>query len=136
MSFTQTVIGGGILAVALNAALSLVLPDPTGIVVHGLTYKNGLVTQDRTVLTNEAAFYAQWAAMVVDAQTGDVVPGCMGSGAAPYPSGRKAVTFSLANWTGNPHCTIDSLEPGRAYDLQAVWSWGDDSVSAKQEFIP
>lgn len=135
MSFTQTLIGMGAVGLVAQTLLSAVLPDPTGLVVHGLTYADGYVTQDRTVLTTEPAFYAQWAASVVDVETGDTVPQCTGQGAAPYPPGRKAVTFSLSDWTGNPLCNPLGLVEGKTYALRAVWSWGENSVSASQEFV-
>lgn len=136
MSMANTMIGAAIVGVAMNAIVGAVLPAPTGIQVHGLTYQAGYVTQDRTVLVDGEAFYAQWAASVVDAETGDTVPECAGNGAAPYPPGRKAARFSLADWTGNEDCTVSVLEPGRRYVLRAVWSWGEKSVSASQEFVP
>lgn len=136
MSMTNTLIGLAIAGTAMNVIFGTVFPEPTGIKVHELQYSGGFVTQDRTVLTSGKAFYAQWAAMVVDAETGDAVPACSGNGAAPYTPGRKSVKMSLSDWTGNDDCTADMLETGRLYKLQAVWSWGDESVSASQEFYP
>lgn len=134
MSLIQTFIGGAIATVVLNASLSLVLPEAIGIRINKISYDNGVVTQDRTV-RSDTDFFAQWAATVVDAETGDVVPGCSGNGAAPYKPGDKVSKFLLGDWVGSQHCSADSLTPGRAYELRAVWSWGADSVSATAEFV-
>jgi hypothetical protein len=135
MSFTQTLIGMGAVGLVAQSLLSAVLPDATGIFVHSLSYDNGMVTQDRTVVTGQPSFYAQWAVNVVDAETGQMVPECAGNGAAPYREGRKSLTFTLSDWTGNDNCTPDVLIDGRKYELQAVWSWGDKNVSASQGFV-
>jgi len=132
MSMTQTLIGGGALVLALNFAVQAILPQPTPIVVHGLTYLDGAVIQERTISTDQTAFYAQWAVTVENADTGESLIWCEGNGANAYPPGHRVVQFTLADWTGRTTCTPESLPPGR-YALRASWRWGGDGTSAKSE---
>ena len=129
---TQTVIGTVALIAALNVAVDALLPSPPAIEVHSLTFDGQTVTQDRTVTGSGDAFYMSWAASVIDLDTGAPVQHCSGNGAFAYATGRKAVQMDLPNWTGRDGCTPDSLPPG-AYELHAVWSWGDQQKSAASE---
>lgn len=126
----NTLIGTGILAAALSAALSAVLPAPPAIIVHRLSFDGQTVTQDRTVNGEGDAFYMAWAAGVFHADTQDAVPWCEGNGAFAYALGRKEVTMDLGRWTGRDECTPESLPPG-PYVLRATWSWGDQQTSAE-----
>ena len=128
MSMLQVSSGVAALAAAGAIAVKAILPGPAPIQVHELRFEAGIVYQDRTVTTNGEAFFAQWAARVEDAETGDVVPWCVGSGAWPYEPGRRSVSLPLPEWVGNDACTADSLPPG-LYVPVAVWSWGDDQTS-------
>lgn len=132
MSMTQTIIGGTALVLALNWAVGAILPEPIPIDVISLSYADGMVTQERTITTDQTAFYAQWAATVENADTGDSIRWCEGSGANAYPPGHRAVVFTLADWTGNQRCTPESLPAGR-YALRASWRWGEHSTSRKSE---
>ena len=128
MSVSQTAIGIGVLTAVGTLFLQSVLPGPVPLTVNSLTYTAGLVYQDRTVITDGTAFYAQWSASVVDVDTGEVVPWCSGSGSFPYQPGHKIKEFPLADWVGNATCTPESLNPG-TYVLQAAWQWGADQTS-------
>lgn len=130
MSMFNTVIGGAGLVVAATVALQSMLPGPPPFVVNSLNYEAGVVTQDRTITTSAPAFYAAWAATVENADTGESLHWCEGNGANAYPPGRRAVEFSLQDWTGNPLCTFASLPSGR-YALRASWAWGGQSTAAK-----
>lgn len=115
---------------AATLALQAILPQPPAFVVHELNYEAGIVTQDRSIATNEVAFYAQWAVTVEDVETGASVRWCEGAGANAYPPGRRAVQFSLPDWTGRTLCTPESLPAGR-YALRGSWRWGDHYTSVK-----
>lgn len=129
MSVTQTMFGGGILVVVGSAILQSILPGPSPIVVHSLSYENGFVTQDRTVSADDGVFFAQWRAEVVDVADDYPVANCSGSGSWNYPSGRSAPEMSLPVWTGNPLCDESQL-PDQFY-LRATWVWGDDQTSGE-----
>ena len=138
MSMTQTLIGTGALAAVLSAAIGLVIPDPPlppAITIHELSFDGALVTQDRTVDREGDAFLIAWAAAVYDA-AGNSIRWCEGDGSFGYSTGRWKATFDLADWIGNPNCTVESLPPG-TYTLRAVWSWGsqegDQQVTARSE---
>jgi len=133
MSVGQLFIGAGIVGVALNVALNAVLPSAEGVIIHSLTYDAGYVLQDRTVMA-ESDFYANWAASVVDLETGAIVYPCEGSGAFGYQPGRKVAKLTLAEWVGNDACTEDVLVSGHEYELRAVWNWGGDTVAASGGF--
>ena len=130
MSISDLGIGMAAVAAVVSTALQLVLPQPAPLVINNLTYADGIVTQDRTLNTDQPAFYAQWTATVENAETGESLRWCEGSGANGYPPGQKAVTFTLADWTGRATCTPDSLPPG-LYALRASWRWGAESTSFK-----
>lgn len=132
MSLVQTGIGIAGAVLALNFAVSAILPEPVRIQVQALAYDNGVITQERTVRTENQAFYAQWAATVENADTGESVRWCEGSGANAYAAGHKVVTFTLPDWTGRKECTPESLPPGR-YVLSATWHWGVRDAAMKSE---
>lgn len=127
MSVTQTVFGSGILVVVGSAILQSVLPGPSPIVVHELSYDSGFVTQDRTVSVEDGVFFAQWRAEVVEATSGSLVADCAGEGSWNYTSGRSAPEMTLQRWTGNEACDESKL-PDEFY-LRATWVWGDDQTS-------
>ena len=131
MSMTQTAFGVGIVVAALSGVLNVVLPAPPPITINSLAFDGVNVQQDRTVRANSDAgiFWAQWAADVVNAETGTPVPHCQGSGSWNYKSGQRVVTMDLAQWTGNAACLRDALLPG-VYRLQATWHWGGEQTSA------
>lgn len=131
MSTTQLAVGVAALSMIGSGIVSLVLPQPAPFIVNGLRMDAGIITQDRTITTDQTAFYAQWAATVEDA-TGESIRRCEGSGANAYSPGRKAVTFRLEDWTGKPGCTWESLPPG-LYALRASWRAGEWSTSIKSE---
>ena len=123
MSMTQTVLGGGIVLAVGTALIQAVAPAPAPITVHGLAFDSGFVLQDRTV-HSDRPFYANWAAEVIDATTGETI--CEGNGAAVYSPGRSEVRLPLAKWVGEP-CM---LPPG-SYRISASWYWGVDQVGAE-----
>lgn len=110
---------------ALAFAIPPLFPDPP-IVVHSLVYDGGRVTQDRTVTSEGDTFYANWAAIVVDAAG---IPKCSGDGNWAYSVGRRGAEMSLSEWTGDKDCG-SKLIPGQQYRLKASWFWGDDQTSA------
>lgn len=133
----QTVVGTIALALIGGVAVNLVLPGPQPIVVHSLTYSDGVVHQERTITTEQPAFFAAWTAQIVDAATGLPVPHCNGSGSWPYPAGYRVADIPLAEWVGNPLCTPESLDPTKQYRPVAAWYWGEDQTShSGQPFKP
>ena len=128
MSVSQAMAGFAVAVAVGHIAVQAVLPAPAPIIIHGITYDAGMVLQDRTVQTDEAAFFAGWAATVVNAATGESLRWCEGSGAFPYKPGRMVIEFTLPEWTGRAECTPESLPPGEYY-LRGVWSWGDRQAS-------
>lgn len=128
MSMTQTIIGIGVLAVVASAALQSVLPGAPPFTVHSLRYEAGTVYQDRAIVTDGVALYAEWAAAVIEVSTGNPVPWCIGSGAFPYQPGRFEKASPLEDWTGRSLCTGDSLLPGQ-YILRGTWQWGSGQTS-------
>jgi hypothetical protein len=122
MSMAQTVVGIGALALAGHVALNAVLPAPPAIEVHGLTYRDGMVHQSRTIRPPDGHAVAMtWVAEVSDAETGIDVPGCHGNGANVYRAGTAEAIYPLSAWVGNISCIPALLEPGREYVLQAAW---------------
>lgn len=132
MSMVNTVLTGAVIWGVATVWLRMVLPEPVPFVVHSLAYSEGVVTQDRTITTDEPAFFAQWTATVENADTGQSLRRCEGSGANGYPPGRMAVSFTLEEWTGRDNCTVASLLPGH-YTLRATWRWGEESTAMKSE---
>lgn len=128
MSMTQTIIGGALMVGMGTALLHAVLPSPTPFVIHSLAFVDGVVEQDRTISTNDYAFYAQWATAVINADTQEPVTGCMGSGAFPFRAGRSTKHYYLQDWTGQTDCTLDNLGPG-SYYLRGSWQWGEQQAS-------
>ena len=126
----NTAVGIGFSVVLGTIGLRAVLPEPPAMVVNALTMNNGMVTQDRTITTTGDAFYMQWAATVVNVDTGESIHWCEGRGANAYGPGRKAVEFTLPEWTGSATCTLESLPPGQ-YILRAAWMWGNQNASAR-----
>ena len=123
MSMTQTVLGGGILLAVGTALIQAVAPAPAPITVHGLAFDSGFVLQDRTV-HSDRPFYANWAAEVIDATTGETA--CEGAGAAVYSPGQSEVRLPLAKWVGDA-CEL----PLGSYRLSASWYWGGDQIGAE-----
>ena len=135
MAATQTIFTGSIGGLVLAGFLSAVLPQPKPIVVHSLTFKDGMMHQDRTVTVEDGeVFFARWEAKVVDAYSGDLIPGCKGGGVWNYTKGHKVYVDTLENWVGSEACTYESLEPG-AYKGVAAWYWGTDQTSQTSEPI-
>lgn len=132
MSGVNTLIG--VLAVAAIGSFGarVILPAPSPIQVHSIAMVEGRVMQSRTITVDGPAFYAQWAATVADAETGESLIWCEGSGANAYPPGSKEVAFTLEDWTGSERCTLDSLPPG-VYVLRASWQWGEKTTSKVSE---
>lgn len=127
MSATQLFLGAAPLIVIGTLALDVLTPDPLPIVVHDLHYDDGMIYQDRTVIDdgNPGGFYAQWVARVVDARTGDTVPGCIGEGAWTYEPGRAIKPLPLTEWVGSADCA----PPPGDYIPVASWYWGYSQTS-------
>lgn len=132
MSFSQTLAGCAIMTSLCTLAIQTIAPAPHPLDVHALRYvhQDGqhYVEQDRTVRTDGPAFFAEWRAEVVSADSGKQV--CGGRGAWNYEPGRGAFRMTLAKWTGDVGCT--ALAPGD-YFLRATWTWGADQTSARSE---
>ena len=136
-----SIIGAAVVAIGIFGGIGVervISPAPPPITVHKLTFQStddgkGRVVQERTVepLDGASAFYAFWAAQVVDADTGIPVSECTGSGSWPYGAGRKEVTMTLARWTGGDLCKEGAL-PKRFY-LQATWFWGASQTELRSE---
>lgn len=123
MTASHLVTGFAVLAGVMHLGLNAILPALPPMVVNDLRWQAGKIIQDRTIRAEGGAFYAGWAAGVVNADTGLSVRWCEGSGAFAYEPGRKVIEFALQEWTGRAECTAESLPPGR-YFPRAVWSWG------------
>lgn len=132
MSGFNTIVGVLVFTVLGSVGARVILPAPAPIQVHYIEMTEGKVHQSRTITTDAPAFYAQWAATVADAETGESLIWCEGSGANAYPPGSKIVAFALEDWTGADQCTLESLPPGR-YVLRASWSWGDEGTAKVSE---
>ena len=130
----QTVIGGSIGGVFLSVAVGLFIPDPKPIEVHSLFFNGEKMLQDRTVTTDGEVFFARWEAKIVDAYSGDVIPGCKGGEPWNYTAGHKVADMTLEEWVGSEACTYESLEPG-AYKGIASWYWGTDQTSASSNIF-
>jgi len=130
MSMTNITVGFGALALITNLVVTTVFPIQSGITVYDVVYAGGQVSQDRLVRApdHNEAFFASWAATVINADTDDAVPWCDGRGSFPYKAGRKSVTMTLQEWVGSPTCTAESLPPGN-YFLRGVWYWGAAQTS-------
>ena len=127
------------LSLGFSAATDTIAPAP--IVVHDVHYEpaciwaagewEGCIAQDRTITPpgGGATFSALWAAEIVNADTGAIVPWCRGSGGSDYPRGRDTVIMPLGVWTGREECTLESLAPG-TYQPRAVWKWGTKQETA------
>lgn len=135
MSMSQLAIGVTAAVGLATLALQTVLPDPAPIEVQSLVYDQGQVLQERTIYTKQDAFPIAWTATVENAETGDSVRWCEGSGANGYPPGHRVVEFrNLAEWTGRAECTVDSLPPG-TYSLRATWRWGENNSVSKKSNV-
>lgn len=119
MNFFQPISVGGGLAVALSMAVSPFIPQKP-IVIHSLTYEDGVVIQDRTI-TTEGPWSGIWSADIIDVNTGMVVGNCSGAGFWDYAPGRKTPKIPLKEWVGNPLC---DLPPGE-YQLVAIYKAGE-----------
>ena len=96
MSTIHLAIGMTLAAGVTQAALMVVLPEPEAITVHSLTYIDGVVHQDRTVVAENETFPAEWRAFIMDKATKKPVEGCSGSGFWPYPSGNRVAKIPPA----------------------------------------
>ena len=131
MHMTNMAIGTAGLAALLHVAVTAVLPAQPPITVHRLALDGEYVVQDRTVTAKGApVFWMQWTAAVVDPVTRLPVAGCKGSGAFNYPTGHLTARMPLADWTGAPGCTVDTLPRGVPLQLSATYQWGGEQVSA------
>ena len=119
----------GAVALAATWVIGLAVPAPPPITVHSLSYERGVVTQDRTVVSDDEVMLMAWSAQVVNAATGEPVLGCTGSGTWPYAAGRREFAMPLDRWVGSLACMPGMLEPGQYY-LRAVYSWRDWSTTA------
>ena len=134
MSWTvQTTIGTAVLGPALAVAAGIFLPEPPAITVHSLTYENGIVHQERTIIADAPAFHADWSARVQDQ---DGVTVCEGNGSWAYATGYAVFDIPIDDWVGDPGC-LDRLSANHQYRLIAAWNWGDNQTSQVSEpFTP
>jgi hypothetical protein len=109
--------------------VGLFIPEPKPIEVHSLHFDGSVMVQDRTVTTDGDVFFARWEAKLIDAYSGDLIPGCKGGAPWNYTAGHKVAEMPLEVWVGSETCTFESLEPG-AYKAVASWYWGTDQTSA------
>ena len=127
---TNTFVGGGIIAAALQAVWMAVQPVPPPIQIHSLAYVEGKIIQDRAV--NAASkFTAVWAAEIVDATTGGVLAGCSGGGSWEYVPGRRAIPMTVQEWVGSPTCR---LVPG-VYYPRATYKAGEFYISERGQIF-
>lgn len=127
---TNTFLGGGIIAAAMQAVWVAVQPVPAPIAIHSLAYDDGHIIQDRTV-NAETKFTAIWAAEIVDATTGAVLAGCSGGGSWDYAPGRKAVRMTVQEWVGSPTCNV---QPGIYYP-RATYKAGEFYLSERGQIF-
>lgn len=125
---TQTVMGAGVLALAMQAAWAILGPTPSPIIIHELRYDRGYIVQDRTI-TSDGPFKAVWEAQIISRATGEVVKDCHGSGVWDYESGRIAPRIPLAEWVGNPLCDPSA----GVYIPIATYSAGEFRIVARGE---
>lgn len=138
MSSTQFAMGGVAVAGILQLAVSVVLPDPSPIVVHSLRYVESCtyrgvqyencIEQDRTINSDDEFFYMFWEAAIRD--DNGPVEECSGGGSWKYAVGRSAVAMPGSVWTGNDACDIGALPPGK-YTPIAVWYFGEEQVAKR-----
>ncbi len=138
MSFTQTAIGGTILAGIATAALQFAAQEPPVLVVHSLDYANGEISASRTVTDLEDPM--DWEVTVF--RRGDGAPVCTTKkgpeehqGWAYYRQGYAAFSMDLDRYVGDVGC-LDRLSSGQKYGLTVVWTPRDgrDAVSAYLSF--
>jgi hypothetical protein len=135
MQFTQALIGGAAVVAFLQFAViepakRIVAPPPPPMVVHSISLADGIVTQDRSVNT-DGRFTAIWTAEIRDAETGQMVPHCYGTGMWHYTPGRQAVEIPIREWVGNSLC---ELAPGQ-YQALATYEGGSFSTSARSPIV-
>ncbi len=123
---THFAIGTSALFLAMQGAWSLFGPTPPPIIINEISYRDGMIMQDR-VVTTSGPFTAFWEAAILDGKTGLMVPGCQGSGVWDYPPGHKAPAFPVSEWVGNPNC---DLPPG-LYIPTATYSAGEFRIVAR-----
>jgi len=131
MHFTHTMVAFSFVALAANAVVEVVLPDPPPpppIVINALSYDAGLVVQDRTVNWPKI-FHASWESRVIDVKSGMIVDGCSGDGKWDYAPGSKVASIPLAEWVGSASC---KLEPGQ-YQLFAKYKTGGWATDARSD---
>ncbi len=118
MNFFQPVSVGGGVALAMSLVLSPLMPQPP-IVIHSLTYDDGVVIQDRTV-TTDGPWTGVWSADIIDTTTGEVAPNCHGEGVWDYAPGRKTPNIPFKEGVGNLLCEL----PEGEYQLVAIYRAG------------
>lgn len=124
----QTAVGSATLFAVLFFGLRAILPEPLPITIHELSYKDGMVTVDRTINTDQLYFFMRKSGDVIDQKTMEPVPECSGVKAANFMAGRRSDTVSLARWSGNDRCTPEILA-NSTFKLLAVYTWGDHQVA-------
>jgi hypothetical protein len=134
---SQTAAAGGIIILALLGVSKAILPHAPPITVHSISLDpvTGIVTQDRTATAknwNDPVRLMNWAAQVVDLDTGNSIPGCTGSGSWPYKVGRVSADLPLEEWVGNERCRLEGLD--RTFFLRAVYS--ADGIQVVAESAP
>ena len=127
MSATQLAFGLPLEATAISLVVGAALPDPPPIVVHSLTYRDGVIHQDRTVTADGGLFYATWQAEII-APDGERV--CQGQGPWNYEGGRMVANLPLDVWSGDVGC-LERLQRGVAYEPVASWYWGSSQTSKR-----
>lgn len=130
MYATQFLAGTAVLTVALQVVGSTLLPSAPPIIVNGLAFEDGNVTQERMV-PGTSAISAVWNAKVIDAVSGLPVDGCTGHGGWDYSPGPKIVTMPLNEWVGAQSCR---LLPG-TYQLFAEYKVGSWSTDARSDIF-
>lgn len=140
MSTTNFLIGGAVVAGALQIAVSALLPDVDFLTVHDIGYENGVVQADRTINRSEVA---DWRVTVVpvdrDGPICNTIPGPeMHQGWSPYVQSERATReFSLDVWVGDPGC-FERLNKNEPYSMYMAWNprGEDEAVSFKINFKP
>lgn len=132
MSITQAGIGIAIVASAIVVLADSIIPISAPITVASIKYADGMITVDRTIPESQGTTYMRRSSELLDAKTGERVPGCSGIADINYPAGHVVRTVPLAQFIGSPDCTPAKLPPG-IYTPQAVYVAGEQQVVAVGE---
>ncbi len=126
MSATHTYLAAGAVALTLNAIAGAILPVASDfMIVHGVTYSDGYIAIDRTIVK---AGVADWQVTVVSddgtSPTCNTVHGSnLHEGWSDYEvSDRDQRTMTLDEWVNDPGCLERLQEKPGDYTQYVTWS--------------